>query len=228
MMRCALPFLCSFRPSRNLGHVEASSTYEAPSTLGVRQGATSALHLGLQIAASCSRSCCWCKLQRTGTRELESRPLRCSGPPASPRSCAHYDFYRFTSADYLSPPAPPQPAPTTHPDRERATTRDRVQTSDDRVRWRLALGRCAYVVCGRHTFLSNSISGHRTQAFNYNLFKLVINRVSPSVLPVLAVLGCAGAHVTHVARPAHQPLRGCVVGAQDAHKAEAAHKDHQP
>ena len=67
-----------------------------------------------------------------------------------------------------------------------------------------------------------------TKAFNYNLFKLVINGVSPSVLPVLAVLGCAGAHVTHVARPAHQPLRGGVVGAQDAHKAEAAHKDHQP
>jgi len=55
MMRCALPFLCSFRPSRNLGHVEASSTYEPPSTLGVRQGATCDVHLGLQIS---------CKLQQ--------------------------------------------------------------------------------------------------------------------------------------------------------------------
>ena len=123
MMRCALPFLCSFRPSRNLGHVEASSTYEPPSTLGVRQGATCALHLGLQIAASCSRSCCCCKLQRTGTHENSSLDP-CRVPvrprPRADRSCAHYDFYRFTSADYLSPPAPPQPAPTTHPDRERA------------------------------------------------------------------------------------------------------------
>ena len=76
MMRCALPFLCSFRPSRNLGHVEASSTYEPPSTLRVRQGATCDVHLGLQISCKLQQELLLLQVAAHGdTRELESRPL---------------------------------------------------------------------------------------------------------------------------------------------------------
>ena len=227
MMRCALPFLCSFRPSRNLGHVEASSTMNL---LVPRSTPRRSLCSALRVADSCKLKqelLLLLKLQRTGTRELQNSSLDpcCSGPPASPRA-VRAGITIFTDLRpqiiYLR---------QRHHSRDRPHTRtasaphhaSHVTSVQTTVRWR-----SVDVVCGQHTFLSNSISAHRTQAFNYNLFKLVINRVSPSVLPVLAVLGCVGAHVTHVARPAHQPLRGGVVGAQDAHKAEAAHKDHQP